>query len=215
MSPGAPPVCLAGTPLGDARHVCAFFGSDDEEYRVLLPFIKDGFDCGDRTIHSCTRTSGTTTCGGWPRRDRHGGRRGARPAPTAHQHRHYLRDGRFDAERMLAVFERLAGGDGRAGSPPPHRLPHGLGRREPRGVGRGDRVRVAHQPRLVPARDAVVCSYRLVQLSGDALLDIMKTHPMVIVGGTLQQNPFFVPPEQFLPESGSGGPRAAHPPEPV
>jgi hypothetical protein len=28
----------------------------------------------------------------------------------------------------------------------------------------------------------------------------MRTHPMVIIGGILHENPFFVPPEQFLPE---------------
>jgi hypothetical protein len=41
-------------------------------------------------------------------------------------------------------------------------------------------------------------------------MDILRTHPMVILGGVLQQNPFFVPPEEFLRElarrSGSGGP---------
>ena len=31
-------------------------------------------------------------------------------------------------------------------------------------------------------------------------MDIMRTHPMVIIGGILQRNPFFVSPEQFLPE---------------
>ena len=31
-------------------------------------------------------------------------------------------------------------------------------------------------------------------------VDIMRTHPVVIVGGILQQNPFFVPPDQFLLE---------------
>ncbi len=36
-------ISLAGSQLGDVRHVCAFFNNDDEEYRVLLPFIKDGF----------------------------------------------------------------------------------------------------------------------------------------------------------------------------
>ena len=29
-------------------------------------------------------------------------------------------------------------------------------------------------------------------------IDIMRTHPMIIIGGVLQQNPFFVPPEEFL-----------------
>jgi hypothetical protein len=28
----------------------------------------------------------------------------------------------------------------------------------------------------------------------------MRTHPMVIIGGILQHNPFFVPPEEFLRE---------------
>ena len=31
-------------------------------------------------------------------------------------------------------------------------------------------------------------------------MDILRTHPMVIVGGVLQQNPFFVPPDRFLEE---------------
>jgi hypothetical protein len=31
-------------------------------------------------------------------------------------------------------------------------------------------------------------------------MDILRTHPMVIVGGLLQSNPFFVPPDRFLAE---------------
>jgi hypothetical protein len=40
-------------------------------------------------------------------------------------------------------------------------------------------------------------------------MDIMRTHPMVIIGGILQENPFFVPPDEMLRElrgrSGRGG----------
>jgi hypothetical protein len=28
----------------------------------------------------------------------------------------------------------------------------------------------------------------------------MRTHPMIIIGGMLQENPFFVPPDEFLRE---------------
>jgi hypothetical protein len=28
----------------------------------------------------------------------------------------------------------------------------------------------------------------------------MRTHPLVIIGGLLRENPFFVPPDQFLLE---------------
>jgi hypothetical protein len=34
------PISLAGSQLGETSHVCAFFNSDEEEYRVLLPFIR-------------------------------------------------------------------------------------------------------------------------------------------------------------------------------
>jgi len=30
---------------------CAFFHNPDEEYRVLLPFIKEGFERGEKAFH--------------------------------------------------------------------------------------------------------------------------------------------------------------------
>src|SRR5277367_4417494 len=45
------PISLAGSQLAETRHVCAFFNNDEEEYRVLLPFIKDGFECGHKAVH--------------------------------------------------------------------------------------------------------------------------------------------------------------------
>jgi MEDS: MEthanogen/methylotroph, DcmR Sensory domain len=48
--------------------------------------------------------------------------------------------------------------------------------------------------------DAVICTYDLAKFGGETVIDIMRTHPMIIIGGILQQNPFFVPPEEFLRE---------------
>ena len=48
--------------------------------------------------------------------------------------------------------------------------------------------------------DAVICVYDLAKFGGDTVIDIMRTHPMIIIGGILQHNPFFVPPEEFLRE---------------
>jgi hypothetical protein len=47
----AQPIRFAGSVLGMQRHVCAFFHSPDEEYRVLLPFIKEGFERGEKAFH--------------------------------------------------------------------------------------------------------------------------------------------------------------------
>ena len=45
------PISLVGSQLAETRHVCAFFNTDEEEYRILLPFIKDGLKSGDKAVH--------------------------------------------------------------------------------------------------------------------------------------------------------------------
>jgi hypothetical protein len=46
----------------------------------------------------------------------------------------------------------------------------------------------------------VICNYDLSKVSASVAMDIMRTHPFVIIGGLLRENPFFVPPEEFLEE---------------
>src|SRR6266478_9045310 len=50
-SESSQPIRFAGSVLDAKRHVCAFFHSPDEEYRVLLPFIKEGFERGEKAFH--------------------------------------------------------------------------------------------------------------------------------------------------------------------
>src|SRR5262245_52301170 len=39
---------VAGTTLGRRRHLCAFFHTLDERYRVLLPFVREGIERGEK-----------------------------------------------------------------------------------------------------------------------------------------------------------------------
>src|SRR5260370_357462 len=48
--------------------------------------------------------------------------------------------------------------------------------------------------------DPVVCTYDLSKFGANVTMDILRTHPVVIIGGGLQEKPFFVPPNQFLLE---------------
>jgi|SRR5579871_4697859 len=45
------PISLAGSQLAEIRRVCALFNSEEEEYRVLLPSIKNGLKSGDKAVH--------------------------------------------------------------------------------------------------------------------------------------------------------------------
>jgi MEDS: MEthanogen/methylotroph, DcmR Sensory domain len=41
-------VTLAGSAVRHRCHACAFFHNAEEEYRLLLPFVKEGFVQGDK-----------------------------------------------------------------------------------------------------------------------------------------------------------------------
>ena len=196
------PISLAGSQLGDVRHVCAFFHSDDEEYRVLLPFIKAGFECGDKAIHVLNpgqhqdhlkRLASVGIDAGVAQQS---GQFELRTNTET-----YLRDGRFDQDRMLQAFEELASGNIKGGFPLSRIVCH----MEWAAEGRShvnDLIEFESRVNDVWRHhdDAVICTYDLARFGGDTVIDIMRTHPMIIIGGMLQQNPFFVPPEEFLRE---------------
>jgi hypothetical protein len=48
--------------------------------------------------------------------------------------------------------------------------------------------------------DVVVCTYDLTRFGASIVLDALRTHPLVIIGGILQENPFFVRPDELLRE---------------
>jgi len=195
-------ISLAGSRLSETRHVCAFFNSDDEEYQVLLPFITEGFECGHKAVHVVN-----------PGQQRDHLRRlaaaGIDLAATQQSGQFelrintetYLRDGRFDQEQMIEAFEQLASGNAKGGFPLSRiccRMDWAI---EDQSYV-DDVIEFESRVNDVWRRhdDAVICTYHLAQFGGDAVIDIMRTHPMVIIGGILQQNPFYVPPDEFLGE---------------
>jgi hypothetical protein len=196
------PIPFAGSKLDCTRHVCAFFNSSDEEYRVLLPFIRDGFDCGDKAIHIVNpdrqhdhlmhlASVGIDTADAQ--------RRGQLDLRTTTET--YLRDGRFDQDRMLDAFERMASGNA-GGSYAPNRIVCQMEWASEDRTHIDDLVEFEARVNDVWCRhdDAVICVYDLAKFGGATVIDIMRTHPMIIVGGILQENPFFVPPQDFLRE---------------
>lgn len=198
----AAPIPFAGSQLSQTRHVCAFFNSDEEEYRVLLPFIKDGFHCGDKAVHVVNPDQ----------RPDHLRRLAAAGIDTAVAEQRgqfelhtntdvYLRDGRFDQDRMLAVFEQAASGNATGGFPL-SRIVCRMDWVVEQGSHADDVVEFESRVNEVWKRhdDAIICTYHLGKFSGDTVMDLLRTHPMVILGGILQQNPFYVPPEEFLLE---------------
>ncbi len=202
MNVSRTPIPFAGSCLTDYRHVCAFFNSEEEEYRVLLPFIKDGLHSGQKAVHVVNPDQ----------REEHLNRLGSAGIDIAGAQQRgqfqlrtntdtYLQEGRFDKERMLRTFEQIAS-DNAGGTFPFSRIVCRMDWAAASEPVIEDLVEFESRVNHVWARhdDVVICTYHLSKFGGDTVVDIMRTHPMIIIGGILQQNPFFAPPEEFLSE---------------
>jgi hypothetical protein len=127
----------------------------------------------------------------------------------------HLRDGRFDEVRMLAAFEEMVASAMSADGFPMSRIVCRMDWATGDESHIQDVIEFESRVNEIWRRydDAVICTYHLAQLSGDAMVGIMimRTHPLVIIGGQLQQNPYFTHPEEFLLEFRGRRPRRTNP----
>lgn len=207
MNQTTPSADLVGSKLAGSRHACAFFNSRDEEYRVLLPFAKAGVECGERCFH-------IVDPGHREERLAHLGEAGIDVDETLSSGQlevrtwqdAYLRGKRFDQYAMLALIEETLK-EGKQKGYPRTRLWANMEWALEDLPGCDDIVEYESRlnPILSQYDDVVVCTYDLSKFSAGVVMDILRTHPMVVIGETVQENPFYVPPEKFLEELAERG----------
>ena len=196
------PIPFAGSELGGYRHVCAFFNSPQEEYATLLPFVRDGLERGERAYHVLParyrqehldqlRSAGIDVRAAQQRRQ----------LEVAAPDEVYLRNGRFDKEAMLEVIQEALKAGPTLGFPLTRLIAHAEAVLQ---YGSVANEWIEYETRLNDVlphyHDPVICTYDANLLNGAIAVDILRTHPVVIIGGRLYENPFFVPPTKFLPE---------------
>lgn len=209
------PVKLAGAALTHSCHACAFFHTKEEEYRVLMPFILEGFERGDRAFHIVSHEHRAAHLA---RLAQEGIDVAAAEAGGQLEVQEwgdtYLKDGHFDQHLMIDMLLKAIG----PGNAPPGKMSRNIANMEWALEDRpGVHDVVEYEARLnqaLPAQhDPVVCTYDLSRFDAGIVVDILRTHPMVIIGGILQANPFFIPSEQMLAEiearKAAAAPRAA------
>lgn len=183
-------------------HACAFFHSRDEEYELLLPFSEAGVQAGERLFQVVDqaqlqeRRRRLAGAGIDVAEAESKGQLEVRPWENA-----YLRGNRFDQYAMLELIQEVLQG-GHSSGFPMTRLWANMEWALDDLPGVHDIVeyetRLNHF--LPDYNDVVVCTYDLSKFSAPLVMDIMRTHPQVIIGGLVQENPFYVPPDEFLTE---------------
>jgi hypothetical protein len=194
-------VTLCGCRLEKPGHVCAFFDSRTEEYDVLAPFYAEGLGSDEEIITVVGAERYTDHC---QRLQSHG-----IDVPKQMQDGMlhvlladdwYMKGGPFSAPRMYDLVQGALADLQKKG-------------RRARGAGVMDwalrggtdtRQLMEYESRvnfLIEAYDAtLLCVYDINEISGRMLMELLATHPFIIHGRVLRENPYYTPPLDRLLE---------------
>jgi hypothetical protein len=196
------PLRFAGSVLGDYRHICAFFSSADDEYRTMLPFMRDGLAAGERLVNFVpedrTDHEARLRAGGI---DVDKARKTHQLDVFKSEDAYMQKGGQFDGEAMLRLVPQMLMSGRDYGFPLTRLIAHA--EHLMKDSDDADAF-IEYESRLnyiLPKYpDPVVCTYDLDRVDAGCVMDVLRTHPVVVIGGMLQENPFFMPPDEFLRE---------------
>ncbi|RZI56834.1 MAG: hypothetical protein EOP37_22765 [Rubrivivax sp.] len=194
-------------------HICAFVDSREDACQVLAPFYREAEQNNERNLHliepGCL--------------DEHRARLiGAGIDVVACEHRGQLALQTWpagaesvDVDTLLAAMAQATAASGRhvgdhVGDHVDHqpdgfagvRVMAQMGWALRQGMDRLDLL--SYEARLNGVLDTnrrlAICVYDLAPLDGATMMDLLRTHPLTMIGGVLRENPFFTPPAEMLRE---------------
>jgi hypothetical protein len=192
---------VPGVPLEPGDHICALYVSQTERDQILLPFLRAGLQAGHKCY--CVVDSSPTS----QVLENLGDNIDTKTALAEHQlelftaGETYLRTRPFSTEGILDFWREIipvAAAEGgypfsRAVGEMPWALHDLPDEREEFFRYEAELNRFAPQ-----YPQAIVCLYDLGHFGGGILLDLLRTHPKLVVSGQLVENPYYLSPDQYL-----------------
>lgn len=181
-------------------HLCCIYETDEEHRAILTPYLRDGLERNEKVVYIVdARTADTVV--DYLRQD------GLDTQPFLDKGQlvilsvaeAYMRDGRFDPERMISLL-RLetdrASSEGYAALRVTGEMSWAL-----KGLPGSERL-IEYESKLnnfFPGSGCIaVCQYDRRRFPPELLLQVLATHPIAVIGTEVYENFHFVPPEKFL-----------------
>ena len=194
------PLGVAGVQVNAGDHICAFYVGLEERDQVLLPYLREGLRAGDKVICVVDASEPSEVLASiGPDIDVDGciasQQFELRPSSEA-----YLPEGSFSTGDMLEFWNASVGAALGEGG---YRFARTVGEmtwalRDAPGV----EELVGYESelnRFMPKYpQLILCLYDLKRFGGGIVVDMLKTHPKLLLGGMLLDNPYYLSPDEFL-----------------
>jgi len=196
----ATPLIAALERLGPHDHLCSIYESPEDHYAVAIPFIRIGLDRGEKCIYIADDGTVGDVRHAMESEGIDVDRASASKALVlATKEQAYLEHGSFDPDWMFTFWKeatQLAISEGFSALRATGETEWVL-----RG-GRGLERWMEYESRLTHTLSAsncsALCQYNRRLFPPELILDVIRTHPMVIYDSAVCQNLYHVPPDEFL-----------------
>jgi MEDS: MEthanogen/methylotroph, DcmR Sensory domain len=187
---------LAHAQLRNHFHACAFVSGPAEERAVIDPFFLEGLRRGEKAVYIVDPHD---------REDHEARLCAASPSPELVEvstwNEAHLKGGTFDPQRMMTGLDEMIRTHAASGRPP-MRVVGQMGWifSSPPGIEQLVAYEASVNEVLNRGKTLTVCVYDLRKLNAGLLMDLLRAHPLAVMNGVLQENPFYTPAEELLGE---------------
>lgn len=186
--------------LGFHDHLCLIYETTEEQFAAIVPFVRLGLERGEK----CVYVADDNTSGEVLEQMKRGGvdvasalESGALSVITKKEA--YLKQGYFDPDWMIQFLKEVTDGakaEGYTGLRVTGEMTWMLG-----GDPGSERL-IEYESKLnyfFPENDVLaICQYNIGRFSPQIIMDVIRTHPMVLYRGQVCRNLYYVSPDEML-----------------
>jgi PAS domain S-box-containing protein len=188
--------------LGVHDHLCLIYETQEEQFSAVIPFMKIGLERGEKCLYVVDDNTAATVISGMKGAgmDVETAVESGKLAIVSKQDS-YLKQGYFDPDWVVGFLKR-ATDEARAAGFSALRITGEM--TWVLGGDPGTERLMEYEAKLnyfFPENDALaICQYNRNRFSPKIIKDVISTHPLVICGGVVCSNFYYVPPDDFLGE---------------
>jgi hypothetical protein len=190
---------MPGVHVEPGDHLCGLYMGQQERDDVLLPYLRAGLHAGDKCLGIVDSNDPASLMNDI------GDGIDVRACVESHQLEvwkstdSYLREGKFTIDRMVEFWEDTVGSAVRTDGFDFVRV-FGEMTWSLRGLPGVEYLAEYESElnRFMPRYpQVIVCLYDLREFGGGLLMDLLKTHPKVLLGGLVFENPHYLSPDEY------------------
>ncbi len=181
-------------------HLCCIYETEEEHRAVLTPFLRQGLESGEKVVYIVDARTAEAI------RDylRQDGldvepRLASRQLSILTRDDAYMREGVFDPEGMIALLRaetKQALAEGYPALRVTGEMTWAL-----RGLPGSERL-IEYEAKLnefLPGNQCLaICQYDRRRFDSEVLLDVLRTHPIAVIGADIYDNFYYIPPDDLL-----------------